>query len=263
MILSLMQWVQNTDLFTNLRASAYAYPIVLALHLTFISLFGGMIFLTDLRLLGWALKRIPETVVINALRIPKRIGFLLAATFGILLFCCKAEQYYYNVFFRIKLLLFVMVAVHALVFRKVYHGATASAGLSRRVSACLSLLIWAGILTAGRNIGYVPPRPGLHMSLLERHRASHLSEAQSEYHIARSRAGVFALQYQALTGWLFSQNALSESKSFSMDFRMNSRNIRGISSRVTRGRDVVSMRMVGVEEAPDGSSVTTESHLVP
>jgi hypothetical protein len=38
MILSLMQWVQNTGLFTNLRASAYAYPIVLALHLTFISL---------------------------------------------------------------------------------------------------------------------------------------------------------------------------------------------------------------------------------
>ena len=47
MILSLLQWIQNTAFFTSLRASAYAYPIVLALHLSAIAVFGGMIFLTS------------------------------------------------------------------------------------------------------------------------------------------------------------------------------------------------------------------------
>jgi hypothetical protein len=42
--------------------------------------------------------------------VPKRVGLLVAATFGLTLFCCKAEQYYYNVYFRTKLLLSALVA---------------------------------------------------------------------------------------------------------------------------------------------------------
>jgi hypothetical protein len=167
MLLTLAQWIQNTEFFTALRASAYVHPIVLALHLSAISLFGGMIVLTDLRLLGWALKNFPIAAVIDALRVPKRIGFLIAATFGVLLFCSKAEQYYYNVYFRTKLALFLLVAVHAVIFRKVYNGG-AEPAVSTRAAACLSLLIWSGILVAGREIGYVLPQAGLHMALLER-----------------------------------------------------------------------------------------------
>jgi hypothetical protein len=172
-MLPLLQWVQNTPVFSDLRASAYAYPVILALHLCAISLFGGMIVVTDLRLLGWALKRCPIATVIDALRVPKRIGFLLAATFGILLFCCKAEEYYYNIFFRTKLLLLLLVAVHALVFRGSVYNRAVALDLARhvparaRLAACLSLLIWTGILTAGRSIGYVAPRFGLHYALLK------------------------------------------------------------------------------------------------
>jgi hypothetical protein len=106
--------------------------------------------------------------VIDGLRLPKRIGLLVAATFGLLLFCCKAEQYYYNVYFRTKLLLFALVGLHALVFRsRVYNRlaemmAAGSPNLQARLAAFLSLLLWAGILTAGRAIGYVPVRRGLH-----------------------------------------------------------------------------------------------------
>ena len=173
MILQLLQWLQNLEFFSDLRSSAYAYPVVLALHLCAISLFAGMILMTDLRLLGWALRGYPIASVVNRLRMPKRIGFVIAATFGVLLFCSKAEEYYYNPFFRMKVLLFLLVAVHAFLFRRsVYMRASELDEAARvparaRLAAGLSLLIWAGILVAGRAIGYVPGRLGIHYTSSE------------------------------------------------------------------------------------------------
>jgi hypothetical protein len=168
MLLTLLQWIQNTGVFVHLRSSAYLYPVILAFHVSAISLFGGMIVLSDLSLLGWIPRLVSAAAVVDGLRVPKRIGLLVAAKFGLLLFCCKAEQYYYNVYFRAKLLLLALVAVHALVFRsRVYSGPgelmpVGLPNLQTRLAALLSLLLWAGILTAGRAIGYVPAPRGLH-----------------------------------------------------------------------------------------------------
>ncbi|HLK51533.1 MAG TPA: DUF6644 family protein [Bryobacteraceae bacterium] len=168
MLLALLQWIQNTGVFAYLRSSAYLYPVILALHLSAISLFGGMIVVTNLSLLGWIPRQIAPAAVIDGLRVPKRVGLIIAATFGLLLFCCKAEQYYYNTYFRAKLLLFALVAVHALVFRSRGYKRSSEAIQAQppnpqsRLGAALSLLLWAGILTAGRAIGYVPAPPGLH-----------------------------------------------------------------------------------------------------
>src|SRR6202167_2163151 len=118
MLVSFLIWLENLEPFSELRSSAYVYPVVLALHLSAISLFGAMIVATDLRLLGWALRDGSIADMIGRLRWPKRIGFLLAATCGFLLFSSKAEEYYYNVVFRTKIVLLVLVAVHALVFRR-------------------------------------------------------------------------------------------------------------------------------------------------
>jgi hypothetical protein len=168
MLLTLLQLIQNTGIFVYLRSSAYLYPLILALHVSAISIFGGMIAFTDLCLLGWIPRQVSAAAVVDGLRIPKRVGFLVAATFGFLLFSCKAEQYYYNVYFRTKLVLLALVAVHALVFRNRVYNRLAEMmpvgvpKLQVRLAALLSLLLWVGILTAGRAIGYVPAPPGLH-----------------------------------------------------------------------------------------------------
>lgn len=47
--------IQNTPYFTALRESALTYPIILSSHLATIAVFGGLILMTDLRLLGLAL----------------------------------------------------------------------------------------------------------------------------------------------------------------------------------------------------------------
>jgi hypothetical protein len=162
MLLSILIRLENLAWFSALRSSAYVYPMVLALHLTAISWFGGMIVATDLRLLGWALPDTPVAEVIRRLRIGKRIGFVIAASCGFVLFAAKAEEYYYNPFFRTKMLLFALVAIHALVFREsVYAGSTKPPGRAK-LAASLSLLLWVGILCAGRAIGYVAGRAGMH-----------------------------------------------------------------------------------------------------
>jgi len=166
MLLSLAIWVQNLEFFAYLRSSGYAFPAILALHLCAISLFGAMIVATDLRLLGWAFRGSSIAAVVDQLRIPKRIGFLLAATCGFLLFCSKAEDYSFNIFFRIKVSLFILVAVHAQVFRgSVYNQTTkldgpSGAPMRAKLAAGLSLLLWISILCAGRAIGYVQAQPG-------------------------------------------------------------------------------------------------------
>jgi hypothetical protein len=167
-LLSFLIWLENLAWFTSFRSSAYVYPVVLALHLTAISLFGAMIVATDLRLLGWALSDSPIADVIHRLRLAKRIGFILAAACGFILFAAKAEEYYYNAFFRTKILLFVLVAIHALVFHKSVYADSANLthkderSWRARLAASLSLVLWIGILCAGRAIGYVAGRPGMH-----------------------------------------------------------------------------------------------------
>jgi hypothetical protein len=169
MLLALALWIQATPFFTYVREGpSYAYPVILSLHMAGIALFGGMILMTDMRILGWAMTSHSVSEVIDQLRVPKRLGFILAATCGILLFCCKAEEYYYNVFFRIKLTLFALVAVHALVFRGSVYNQPAEIDRAPRVlaraklAASLSLLLWLGIACAGRGIGYIEIPFGLH-----------------------------------------------------------------------------------------------------
>jgi hypothetical protein len=168
-ILDFAQWIQSTGWATYLRTSVYSYPTILSSHLAGIGMFAGAILVTDLRLLGVALRNHPVSEVIDRLRWPKRVGFLIVATCGLLLAGSKAEEYYYNSFFRAKLALLVLVAVHALVFRgSVYKNATALDGAKRmpgtaKLAAALSLLLWISIACVGRGIGYIePPLDKLH-----------------------------------------------------------------------------------------------------
>jgi hypothetical protein len=102
------------------------------------------------------------------LRRPKRLGFIATATFGFLLFACKAEEYYYNSFFRAKILLFLLIAIHAVAFRRGVYSDPAKLDHSSKspprakLAGSLSLLLWLCVLCAGRGIGYIAGRAGMH-----------------------------------------------------------------------------------------------------
>ncbi len=161
-------WMQNVPLFAAVRDSLYAYPVILTLHLTFITLFGAMVLATDVRLLGWGLKKHSIADIVNQLRVPKWIGLALVVTCGILILGAKAEEYFHNIFFQIKVMLLALVVVHAIVFRgSVYSKAAEMDKLPEappvaKLAASLSLLLWLCIACAGRAIGYIYPPAGSH-----------------------------------------------------------------------------------------------------
>lgn len=163
MLLTFVQWIQLTDFFTALRGSWFAYPIVLSLHMIGIAFFGGMVLMTDVRMLGWSMRKRSIADVVEQFRVPKRYGLLLMVTCGILMGGAKAEEYYYNVFFRAKLILLALLVVHALTFRRSVYADPAALDRApviprnAKVAAALSLLLWTSVACCGRGIGYIEP----------------------------------------------------------------------------------------------------------
>jgi hypothetical protein len=164
MILSLAQWAQSTAVFTALRSSWYVYPAVLSLHLLGIAIFGGMVLVTNMRMLGLAFQDRSISDMIEQLRVPKRFGLVLVATCGVLMLGAKAEEYYYNSFFRLKLAILGLIFVHGWIFRRsVYHNALELDRVRPRIpgraklAASLSILLWVAMACAGRGIGYIDP----------------------------------------------------------------------------------------------------------
>jgi uncharacterized protein DUF6644 len=163
MLFPLFQWLHNTEFATALRESALVFPIILTSHLVGMALFGGLILMVDMRLLGLAMKNRPVADVVNQLRIWKRIGFVFVVSCGICLGWSKAENYYPNPFFWLKMTLLALVGVHALVFRRSVYSQAAEFDRTKQIpgraklAAVLSLLLWFSLVSAGRLIGYWEP----------------------------------------------------------------------------------------------------------
>jgi hypothetical protein len=155
---SLFHWIQSTDWATYIRESALLYPMIMTTHLACIAFFGGLIVTTDLRLLGVIMTDTPAPQLISRLRPWKWFGFLLMITCGILLASSKADTYYPNPYFRMKMLLLAMVGVHAMAFHGSVYGrrAPASGGMAK-AAGVLSLALWLGVLSMGRWIAYYEP----------------------------------------------------------------------------------------------------------
>jgi hypothetical protein len=159
-VASISHAIQSTDLFTAVRQSALFYPIVLSTHLTCIAIFGGMILITDLRLLGLALKSIPIGTVIESTRIWKRIGFVLMITCGILLAGAHLDKYYGNPYFQMKLSLLVLIGIHGLCFRRSVYKYPVDLDLEpampvkAKLAGGISLVLWLCVVICGRWIAY-------------------------------------------------------------------------------------------------------------
>jgi len=161
--------IQEIGFLVAVRESAILYPVIMATHLGCIALFGGLILVTDLRLLGVSMTKIPLADLLNGTRIWKRIGLTLMLICGLLLATSEMDKYYANPYFQIKLGVLVLAGVHALVFRRSVYANAAELDKSptmpgiAKLCGWTSLLIWIGILSLGRWIAYYESpdrRPG-------------------------------------------------------------------------------------------------------
>lgn len=152
--------IQSIDFLTAFSESVLAYPIILSIHLTCIALFGGMILMTNLRLLGFNFKGLTITEMVTSLRHWKRGGVVIMIATGLLLATSEAEKYAPNPLFWAKMVILGLIGVHALVFRPIVYNRTEELDrcpvipTKAKVAAILSLVLWTSMFTMGRLIAY-------------------------------------------------------------------------------------------------------------
>ena len=151
--------LQATGLSEVLRASVWLYPLVNTGHVVGIALLFGAIVPMDLRLSG-AFRSVPLEPLATTL-VPVAItGLLLALATGALLFATRPLDYVVEPLFGIKLALLAAAVLNALWLRLDPHCRRLGAAVGVpprpgwRWHGALSVLLWLGVITAGRLIGY-------------------------------------------------------------------------------------------------------------
>ena len=142
-----------------LHESLYAYTIIETVHVLAITLFVGTIALVDLRLLGAAFKATPVSQMLDKILPWTVAGFVVMFISGLLLFYAIPVRTFHSLWFRTKLILLVLGAINIWLFhRRVQNdkdlwdlGPTPQAA---RISAVVSLCVWAGVIVMGRMIAY-------------------------------------------------------------------------------------------------------------
>jgi len=120
-------------------ASSVGNSVLLSMHIVALVALGGMVLLTNLRLLGVALRSYSVEEVVTGLRVPKGVAFVVAAICGVLMFADRMGSYSHNPWFWIKISLLGLIAANHLLFRR-----------WARLMAGLSLLLWSGVIWASR-----------------------------------------------------------------------------------------------------------------
>ena len=154
------QWLADTNGSIALHESLYMYPLIESVHVLTLCLFVGTAVMLDLRLLGLTLCQVPVSEVIRRFRPWTLAGFVVMVITGALLFYAIPVRTYQSIFFRVKIVMLVLAGLNVWIFhRRVQR--TMSEWDTRpvtprgaRVSAMVSLVLWAGIIVAGRMIAY-------------------------------------------------------------------------------------------------------------
>jgi uncharacterized membrane protein len=140
---------------------SYWFPLLESIHVLAISLVVGSILWVDLRLLGVAALSYPTSRMTRELIPWTWAAFCVAAVTGVGLFATRAGAYPYNPAFQIKIGLLLLACVNMAVFQfRTFKDIAAwdSARVppaSAKLAGATSLLLWAGVVLAGRWTGHL------------------------------------------------------------------------------------------------------------
>ena len=138
-----------------LKSSFVAYPVINALHIAAIGTLFGDVLLMDLSVLGWV-RSVPREKLVSLLRRVALVAFAIALLTGLTLFSVQATNYVRNPAFLAKLVLIALAAINFLAFTVLDRTSrTTGTSPALRVLAGASILLWSGVLLAGRFIGFV------------------------------------------------------------------------------------------------------------
>jgi hypothetical protein len=154
------RWLDSTPFATAFRESRYMYPVVEGSHVLGLALSVGTVMWFDLRLIGATMRRHTVSEVFRSLQPWMIVGFAVMVATGALLFASHAAQAYQSVYFRIKLVLLCLTVVNVVIFhstidlRRAEWEEALIPPLQARIAGAVSLLLWVGVIAAGRLMAY-------------------------------------------------------------------------------------------------------------
>jgi len=160
-IFVICQWLEQTTVGTSIRESLWLFPIVETVHIFGIILLVGATSILDLRLMGLTFRDESVSKLAGRFLPWAWAGFVIQVVTGLLLFSSEATKMYGNIGFDIKMLLILVAGMNAFVFHEISYRSVGKwdndpvAPLGARAAGLLSILLWFGIVAAGRWIAYV------------------------------------------------------------------------------------------------------------
>jgi hypothetical protein len=155
-LLPVFEWLEATFLGNMVRQSLWLFPVIEAFHLVAFAVLGGTVLITDMRLLGLALRSQPTAQIAREAR-PWLLGSLVVMIVsGVLLFLSEAIKCYYSFPFRVKIICLVLAIVFTwTLHRRIVATDDATIGpIKGRVAAVISLALWGAVAWGGRWIGF-------------------------------------------------------------------------------------------------------------
>lgn len=153
-------WLETSSAAVAMREWLWLYPAVEIAHIVGFVVLVGAAVMFDLRLLGLS-ATLSARAMAHHLLPWARAALIIVVPSGTLMFAAHATEFVGNPAFRLKLLLLAGAGLNAWLFhRKSFRSVAAwdherPAPPGARVAAVVSLLLWAGVIAAGRLIAYL------------------------------------------------------------------------------------------------------------
>ena len=155
------KWLDHTTVGTAIRESIWLFPVIETLHIFGIIALVGATSILDLRLMGLTFRDEPVSKLAKRFLPWAWFGFIVQVVTGIFMFSSEAVKMTQNWAFEVKMLLILIAGVNAAVFHFLAYKSVDKwdndpvAPMSARIAGAASILLWFGIVAAGRYIAYV------------------------------------------------------------------------------------------------------------
>jgi hypothetical protein len=157
---SLWTWLEGLPIAAHI-GETWWFPFLESIHVLAATFLVGSILMVDLRLLGLAARNHAVSRLAREVLPWTRSAFAIAALAGLGMFISQANRYVDNRAFQVKAGLLILAGINMAVFHLVtvrsiaqWDTAAATSAAAKFAGAC-SLLLWIGIMLAGRWIGHL------------------------------------------------------------------------------------------------------------
>lgn len=153
---SFFRWCETSWLAEAMNDGQWHFAIIETVHIMAFTILLGTIFIVNLRLLGFGLRRQSSAQVARYLAPYTWSSLLIVAITGVLLFVSEAVTLADSGPFLWKIdILAVALVTQSAIYKTLTANVVTEGSLWGKLGACISLLCWFSVALAGRAIAFI------------------------------------------------------------------------------------------------------------